>query len=531
MKDIVVQYINKGRQHWRKLSARTKMIMIGAAAMVCFAAVFISLQAKPDFVPLYSNLSEAETGQIQESLDSKGVSSKISKKGTTIRVPEDKVDRLKVELASEGIPESGQIDYSFFGDNAGFGMTDKEFDVMNKAAMQNELGNLVAGIQGIKTAKVMLTLPKDSVWVSDDKQKASASVVLKRETGSQLKQQDVESLYHLISKSVPDLPVDNIVIMDEMFNHFDFKGENSGNSALSTYEQNREVKQGIEKDIRDQVQRMLGMMMGKDKVVVSVSADIDFTKETSKKELVEPVDEESMEGVQVSAERIRESYSGKGNQSGGVPGTGDEDVPGYVEENGGDGGDYQRNEQRINNEFNRIHKEIAKNPYALRDLGIQVMVEPPDPKNRSSLSEARLNDIKNILNTVVRTTLPPKEEEDITDQEMNNKVSLSVQPFNGRMNVASPEKKTLPLWLYIAGAGLLFVIFFLIFLLFRKKGKEEKTEENLTDMSSKWVTSMEERPKEDNQTEENNYRRQLEKMADEKPEEFAKLLRSWISEE
>ena len=42
-----------------------------------------------------------------------GIQSEIADGGTTIKVPEDVVDTLKVELAAEGLPKSGSIDYSF----------------------------------------------------------------------------------------------------------------------------------------------------------------------------------------------------------------------------------------------------------------------------------------------------------------------------------------------------------------------------------------------------------------------------------
>ena len=41
-------------------------------------------------------------------------------------------------------------------------------------------------------------------------------------------------------------------------------------------------------------------------------------------------------------------------------------------------GDYERIEETVNNEVNRISKEIVESPYKIRDIGIQVMVEPPD---------------------------------------------------------------------------------------------------------------------------------------------------------
>ncbi|MEK1828741.1 hypothetical protein AAAC51_06060 [Priestia megaterium] len=70
---------------------------------------------KDKFVPLYSNLSAQETGQIKAELDARSVPSEISDNGTTISVPEQSVDSLKVDLAAQGIPDSGSIDYSFLG--------------------------------------------------------------------------------------------------------------------------------------------------------------------------------------------------------------------------------------------------------------------------------------------------------------------------------------------------------------------------------------------------------------------------------
>src|SRR5699024_7840875 len=86
------------------------------------------------------------------------------------------------------------------------------------------------------------------------------------------------------------------------------------------------------------------------------------------------VDLENMEGLPVSIETIHETYSGKPGE-GGVAGTGDEDVPGYQAADTDEDGDYELVKETINNEFNRIRKEIAESPYKDRDLGIQVAVD------------------------------------------------------------------------------------------------------------------------------------------------------------
>src|SRR5699024_11676002 len=87
---------------------------------------------------LYSNLSLNEAGQIKTELDTRNIPYELSDGGTTIKVPEKQSDTLLVDFAGEGIPSSGNIDYSFFSENASWGITDNEFNMIKLGAMQTE---------------------------------------------------------------------------------------------------------------------------------------------------------------------------------------------------------------------------------------------------------------------------------------------------------------------------------------------------------------------------------------------------------
>ncbi|MDQ0245680.1 flagellar M-ring protein FliF [Bacillus fengqiuensis] len=531
MNEKLLAYKEKTKEYWSSRSKRQKGLLIGGPlAVVFFAAVITYMLSKDTFVPLYSNLSPQETGQIKAELDGRGIKSQLSDDGKTISVPEEVVDTLKVELAAEGIPKSGSIDYSFFSQNAGFGMTDNEFNVLKVDAMQTEIANLMKNIDGVNDASVMITLPEKSIWVNDQTEEASASIVLNTKPGYEFDEQQVKSLYHLVSKSVPNLPTDNIVIMNQYFEYFDLKNKENF-SETSSFVAQHEMKKEIERDIQRQVQQMLGTMMGYDKVVVSVTADVDFTKENREENIVEPVDKENMEGIAVSVERITETYTGDGAQAaGGIEGTGENDISSYQESNAaGSNGDYERVEERINNDVNRIRKEIVESPYKVRDLGIQVMVEPPNPNNPDSLSEERVDDITQILGTIVRTTVQqPETETQLTNEEIADRVVVSVQPFNGKPQMEETETSEIPMWMYAVGAGLVIVILILLFLLFRRKHKEEPIDEyEETFMPLKDAEMEEELPL----TESQQRRQKLEQLAKDQPEEFAKLLRTWIAED
>ncbi|WP_318261866.1 flagellar basal-body MS-ring/collar protein FliF [Peribacillus simplex] len=447
----------------------------------------------------------------------------VSEKGTTIKVPEEKLDSLKVELAAEGIPESGSIDYSIFSQSAGIGMTENEFNVIKLDSMQTELASLIKKIDGVEDASVMITLPDEGVFVSDSAGEASASIGLNTKPGYEFEESQINSLYHLVSKSGPNLPTDNIIIMNQEFEYFDLENQNS--SFASAFATQNEIKKEIERDVQRQVQNMPGTIMGRDKVVVSVTTDIDFTQENREENLVETVDEENMAGIEISAQRINESYSGDAAGAGGVPQSEDSsDSLGTKYAGGTNGsGDYEKVDETINGEVNRIKKEIVQSPYKVKDLGIQVMV------NRLQLTIRIL--YLNRVWMIIRTTIEKKAEgEELTDEELNNKIGITVQPFNGKMKVQKDETNpSLPIWAYIFGGVLILAIIILLILFLRSRKQAEMEEEYVVE-EEKEIFEVPDLNKE-KETETSLKRKQLEKLAKEKPDEFAKLLRSWIAED
>ena len=511
-----------------KIQKNTYVIsLLGSIALAAFLTFYFS---RTEFVPLYSDVSSAEIGRIKEQLDSEGVQNKIAPGGTSILVPKERVNDLLVTLAAQGFPTSGTTDYSFFSENAGFGMTDNEFNIMKLAATQTELANLIKSIEGVKDAKVMITLPTQSVFLNDSVEQASASILLKTNPGHKFTDSQINAFYNLVSKSIPNLSTDDIFITNQYFEYFDLKtSENTFGSGITDQ---IAVKKSIERDLQRQVQMMLGTMMGQDKVVVSVTTDIDFKLENREESLVKPVDEESMEGIALSVQRITESFTGSGPNAGGAPLGEDPTDNGtntYME-GSFQNGDYERIEETINNEVNRIRREIVESPYKIRDIGIQVMVEPPEADNIASMPEGLQGDIERILATIIRTSIDKEVAGPLTDAEMSEKVFVSVHPFNGKQADFQTVKPALPWWIFVIGGVLLLVIIVLVVGLIRGRRNAEEAEQEMILEEQQEALSVEDINFEQ-ETEGTLRRKQLEKLAKDKPEEFAKLLRTWIAEE
>ncbi|MFD0943323.1 flagellar basal-body MS-ring/collar protein FliF [Savagea faecisuis] len=535
MKERVAKIRADVSEFWSKRSKTQKIVYVSSAlGIILVAALLTFFLSRTEYVPLYKDVSRAEVGRMKEHLDSLNVPNEIAPGGTSILVPKERVNELLVMLESEGFPNSGTIDYSFFADNAGFGTTDNEFNMLKVATLQTELANLIKGIEGVQDASVMLTLPTPSVFVRDVNEDATAAIMLKTSPGHEFTEGQIRAMYSLVSKSLPNLDVENITIMNQFSEIYDQVDPDKNTGAQLADQMG--VKKSIERDIQRQVQQMLGLMMGHDKVAVSVSTEVDFKAENREENIVTPVDEENMEGIAMSAQRITETFTGNGPFAEGDVEGGDptDNMTNTYGAWGFSNGDYERFEETINNEVNRVRKEIVESPYKVRDIGIQVIIDPPRDEEGevTELPQNLQDDVEQILTTIVRTSIHKEDNVELTDEVLAEKIAVSIQPFNGSMASQFDGTETeIPLWVYIVGAILLVVIIVLVVLFLRKRKREQEELEEQQLALEEQEELMVDDINDEQETEATVRRKQLEKMAKEKPEEFAKLLRTWISED
>lgn len=546
MKEKMLVYKNKLKESWGSFSSKTKW-SIGGTFLVTLLLlfVFVFLSSRTSFASLYTGLSPSEAGEIKTAIEEQGIPVEVSLDGKAISVPSEEVANLKVSLAAEGIPKSGNVNYSIFSENMGLGMTDRHFDVVERDAMQNELADLIKQIDGVNEANVMITLPKENVWITDEEQVATASVVVKGAPTFQLDQKQVNGLYHLISKSVPNLPPDQIVIMDQNGQVFEIQEENQLDTTLSVYQQQREIRKDIERDIQRELQQMLGLTLGQDKVVVSVMASIDFTKEKREENLVEPVNKETNEGIDISVERIVESYSSEGVAITDTTGTGETEIANYPGVDGTGNSESDRTEERINREVNRINRQIEMSPYVIDDITINVGVEPPNPEIPESLTPEIIDDISNLLKNAVSTSLSMNGAQ-VTEEGLDDRISVFATEFQGKPLLADvePEDSLLSmnnisnqLLLIIIAVLILLVIFGIILFMLRRRKRESMEEELAYEMFEQPILNVREEEVEEEMdlsefnAKSNPKRKTIEKLATGRPEDFAKLLRSWMADE
>ncbi len=517
MNDIIQKYKEKYIQFWQQLVTKQKILFVSSVAFIIFALIImVMISTSTNYIPTFVNLNEKTAGNIIDKLDEIGVSYEISGGGTVVSVPEAEADRVKINIAQE--LDSGSI-YSKFWDSATYGITDSELSILERDAIEQELRALIVnGINGINKAEVMLTLPKEKVFYSEEEQKATASVILNIEPGVNLTSVQIKNIYYLISRSVPNLPIENITLSNQYGEPLEFS-ENGNSSTISTYDQQRSIEVNFQQSLRKDIENMLADIYGPDNISVNVFAKMNFDQKRTVENLKEPVVDGK--GIPISTEQIQES-STSGDNVGGIVGTGDTQIPTY-QSNSGTESSYEYIEERINYDVNEITNEIISSPYHLEDLSITIAVNmDPEAEQTQKITQ----DITNLISPVLSVALGPDENGNIN---ISSKIAVIAQEFDQPISYFDENTNNLNnLLLYglvglsvlaIGGAGFSLV-----------KRNNKRKEQTLMDLQKDENI----KPEFDFSpvlTEETALQQEIQKLSKRKPDEFTKLIRSWLYEE
>ncbi len=256
-----------------KMTPSQVMMLLGIIAGTLVGAVYVvGWVNQITYSQLYSNLDESEAGEVISYLNEKGIPYQLSDGGKTISIPSDEVYKTRISLASEGLPRSGSIGYSIFDKN-NLGMTDFLLNLNFRRALEGELTRTIMQLNEVQAARVHIVIPKDRLFTKDKKE-ATASVVLKLKSGVGLSRQQIAGITHLVASSVEGLKPNKITIVDYDGNLLSSGQESDPIAGLSANQ--LEVRQQVEKYLENKAQSMLDNVLGANKAVIRVTADLNF---------------------------------------------------------------------------------------------------------------------------------------------------------------------------------------------------------------------------------------------------------------
>lgn len=342
---------------------RLGAIAVVAAGLLGFLGFVGNKLTQPPMGLLFSNLDLQESAQIVAKLDSMKVPYKLAANGSQILVPENQALRLRMSMAESGLPSGGSVGYEIFDRSDALGATSFVQNINHTRALEGELARTIRAIDGVKSARVHLVLPRREVF-SRESREPSASIVLR--SRGRIDKAQVRAIQNLVAAAVPDLKPSKISVVDDRGNLLasgaddrDTKGAAFGFTELRTQHEER---------LRHAIEALLDRTVGPGNGRAEVTAEMDFDRVTTNSESYDP-DGQVVRSTQSVAEQNNSS-------EGSTPVSVANNLPSA--QGAGQGTQSQnrnqRNEETVNYEISKTIKTQVREGGTVKRLSVAVAV-------------------------------------------------------------------------------------------------------------------------------------------------------------
>lgn len=287
---------------FKGLSFQQQLLMlIGAALVGGTLWVFVALLGQPKYVTLYSGLRPEEAQALGARLGAKNISHQISPDGSSLLVPEDKLDAARLETAAAGLPRSARLGFELF-DTPNWAGSDFTEKVNYQRALEGELERTLGTLSEVEGVRVHLVMPQESLF-TEQEHEAKAAVILKTRSG-QLSEQAQQAIPQLVASAVDRLRPENVTVVDADSNLPLLHGrDGAGGRAFAP-----------EEDLAKTLVHTLEPVVGADHVRASVHVEYDLGTSEDTQETYDPKTTATL-----TQEHSEESSTGMAPA--GVPGT------------------------------------------------------------------------------------------------------------------------------------------------------------------------------------------------------------------
>ena len=292
-------------------AVRQIILLIGVAAAVAVGFAIVLWSQSPGYRQLYGDLGTPEaSAAVAEALQTAGIDHKIGASGA-ILVAEAQLHAARLELASQGLPNSTGTGMDLMQEQSSFGVSQFMENARYQHALEAELARTISSLGAVREARVHLAMPKQSAFIRDTNG-ASASVLLHLFGGMRLEADQASAVVHLVASSVPNLHADDVTLIDQHGRLLSSGAEQAASAQAATqFKYARQLEDTYKKSIED----ILTPLVGVGRVRAEVSADIDFTYTEETSEIFDP-----NRAVVRSEQTSENQTNGSGMLAGGVPG-------------------------------------------------------------------------------------------------------------------------------------------------------------------------------------------------------------------
>ncbi|MCL1865191.1 MAG: flagellar M-ring protein FliF [Spirochaetes bacterium] len=566
MNEFFNRIMNQIREIYSKLD-RTKKIIIGVVigvVIVSFTVLLSVSHTEPNAL-LFADLSSDDFGQVTKKLEEMGYYYQTA--GTTsIFVKPAERPLIVTKLAQENMLPKGIPGFKLF-DASSWTETDKELDVKYMRALRGEIQKHIESLKNVDKASVEIAMSDDSIY-SDSQTPYTAAVTVHLAPGyEKLSTKEIKGITFLVSRAVGSrLKPENVTVTDEfgkIISDFDDDLENEKREyTMIEYRKKIEEQARVRilKDIRDGLENIFTP----DRIqIVRLNMDFNWDKISEEQTEYTPITwtpddpklpystREVRESIPISRKNTAENFQGHGWNPEGPAGTDSNTPPGYKAADD-QFAKYNKTEDIINNAVNKTTRSIARAPYDISRVSVAVAIDGLQDLPRTPSGDYDLDPNKSPVQTPI-TADDLKKAEKIIKTAINFKIERGDQVavenimFDRTSYWASLREefrrkeqiKMLVLSILIALAAL-FVGFILFKTIQRELERRRRAREEALALEQQRMREAALKAAEDEGIDvelslEERARLELQQsalqLAKERPDDVAKLLRTWLAEE
>lgn len=377
-------------------AARLAAMLAVTLVLVGFFGFVMLRMSQPAMSVLFSDLGSQDVSAILKDLDARGIKYELRGDGQTVLVPKADVPRLRLDLASKGIPAGGGVGYEIFDKGDAFSSTSFVQNINHLRALEGELSRTIRSIGRVQAARVHLVIPERRLF-ERDREPPRASIALK--LAGDLDAAQVRAVRHLVASAVDGLKPERVSIVDER-GRLLADGAQSDQGLIGLGIEERQT--AIEKRIKGQVEDIVASVVGYGRARVQVSAALDTNRVESRSESYDP----ESRVLRSSQNRTEASTTTEG---GGAVTVGNE-LPGAQQTQGAQQNqreNSQKNEEVANYEISRTTRTEVLEGGRVKKLSVAVLVDgnyTRSPAGEISY-QPRNNDELERIGELVRTAV------------------------------------------------------------------------------------------------------------------------------
>ena len=183
-------------------SSKRNWLVASVAFLLAATSAMVWYGNRPDWRVLFSGLEPKDVQQVSQELAAAAIPFQLSPDGSGVQVAADQLDKARMDVAAKGMPQTGRLGFELFDKPKCVG---SEFDekVNYQRALEGELERTIGTLAQVRSARVHLVLPQQSLFAAEERP-AKASVVLQlRRSGIRLEAAD--SIRNLVAGAVENL--------------------------------------------------------------------------------------------------------------------------------------------------------------------------------------------------------------------------------------------------------------------------------------------------------------------------------------